>query len=483
MKKVIINILTASITFITVSCTNDFIDLIPTSTVSVDILYKTDKDFSDALTATYNSIQQQYNYFYLYGDMRGDDSWQEIYKNDSQSHFDLFTLTSSDGQISSTWQRYYQAIFRANTVLSKIEQVNEVDVPNKARYIGEARFIRALAYFDLVRIFGNVPAVTTPVNILEAYTIPREPVENIYTTIIIPDFQSSETALPSSYGGNDIGRPTQGAAKAILGRVYLTKGDFQNAEIKLKEVTSMGYSLLPDYADLFDYSKNEHHSEYIFDIEYEQGMGEGSRFTSMFLPNFVPMNDFWGIIGAGEEQNSPTQELIKLFDDNDLRKEITIGIPGGFFDADSNFLTLPTNTCQTYTKKYICSVPARFDSRANWKVIRYADVLLMLAEAMNENGKTRDAISYLNQIRKRAGVSSYSDDMTQSETRDAIMLERRLELSFEGVRWFDLVRTGQAYNVMKDKGMQSYMTLFPLPLRQVQLINDPAILAQNPGYD
>jgi tetratricopeptide (TPR) repeat protein len=446
-------------------------------------LYKTDKDFADALTTAYNSLQTQYQNFYIFGDMRGDDSWEQIYKNNSQSYSDLFTTTSNDGLMGSTWQNYYQALFRVNTILSKIEDASEATVPNKNRYIGEARFLRALAYFDLIRIFGPVPAVTTPLSVQDAYKIGREPVDNVYMNIIIPDFLAAEASLPSSYGGNDIGRPTNGAAKALLGKAYLTKGDFANAESKLKEVSSMNYRLLPDFADLFDYAKDEHHSEYIFDIEYESGIGEGSYFTNAFLPNYVEMTQFYGIIGTVDEHNNPTQALIDLFEPNDLRKDITVGTYGGYYGEDSVFVSLPTSTNQTYTKKYLTTVPARNDSKANWKVIRYADVLLMYAEALNENGKTAEAVPMLNEVRARAGVNLHPNTLTQSELRNAIAIERRLELAFEGVRWFDLVRTGQAYEVMKDFGMKDYMTVFPLPLSQVNLINDPTIFAQNPGYD
>jgi tetratricopeptide (TPR) repeat protein len=481
MKKIIINI---SLTFVFItSCTNDFINILPTSTVSVDILYKSDKDFQDALTAAYNMLQTQYQDFYVFGDIRGDDSWEQIYKNNSPSYSDLFTTTSSDGLMNTTWQRYYRTIFRINTILEKIEGFDESAIPTKNRYIAEARFIRALSYFDLVRIFGAVPAVTKTLSIEESYAIPREPIENIFSTIIIPDFTMAEGALPSGYSGSDIGRPTSGAAKAMLGRVYLTIKDFTNAESKLEEVTRMGYSLLADYNELFDYNKTEHHSEYIFDIEYESGIGEGSRFTTAFFPNFAEMNTYYDIVGAGEEHNNPTPELVDLFDADDTRKEVTVGIPGGFYDDDDVFHALPTSTNQTYTKKYFASSPVRADGKANWKVIRYGDVILMLAEALNENGKTAQAIPYLNQIRTRAGVSVYPTTMSQSQTRQAIVKERRLELSFEGVRWFDLVRTGEAYNIMKDYGMASYMTVFPIPLSQIQLSNDPAIFPQNPGYD
>ena len=134
-----------------------------------------------------------------------------------------------------------------------------------------------------------------------------------------------------------------------------------------------------------------------------------------------------------------------------------------------------------YTKKYLTRTTTNNDSPANWKVIRYADVILMYAEALNENGKTTEALTWLNMIRERAGVSAYSG-LSQAETREAIYLERRLELSFEGHRWFDLVRYGRAYETMAWKGMRPYMTVFPIPWNQMQIVNDPSILWQNEGY-
>lgn len=480
MKKLITIIAFTSI--FVMSCKKEFIELIPISSVSTDILYKTDKDFKDALTAVYNVFQTEYQYIYIFGDVRADDCFQEIYKNNSHSYSDTFELNSNDGACARAWQNYYTAIYRINTVLAKLEEVDESVVINKAQYAAEAKFLRALAYFNLVRIFGDVPMVTTPLTIDEGYSTPREPVANIYSQVIIPDFSDAESVLPPNYSGNDVGRPTSGAAKALLGKVYLTISDFQKAETKLQEVTTMGYALLPDFNDLWDYS-NEHHSEYIFDIEYEEGMGEGSNVTNRFLPNNAGMAAFFGIGGNGNEECSPTQLFIDLFAEGDERFDVTCGVYGGYYGEDSVFYVIPSNTNQYYTKKYITPVAAANDSKANWKVIRYADVLLMYAEALNENNKTAQAIPYLNQVHERAGLTAYPLDMSQSETRDAIALERRFELAFEGHRWFDLLRTGQAYNVMQDNGMQQYMTVFPIPLTQVDLINDPAILPQNPGYE
>lgn len=480
MKK--ISIIIAILSIMVMSCSKKFIDLLPISSVSVDVIYKTDKDFLDALTATYNTLQQQYQNFYIFGDVRADDSWQAIIKNNSWSYADAFVTSSSDALMHSTWQNYYQAIFRINTILEKIKDIDVSVVKNKERYIAEAKFLRALSYFDLVRIFGDVPMITTHISIEEGYKIGRENADNIYAKIIIPDLLAAENGLPLKFSGNDVGRPTKGAAKSLLCRVYLTLKDFQKAETKLQEVTGMGYALLPNYNDLFDYTKNEHHSEYIFDIEYEQGIGEGSRLTNAFAPNSQPFTSFFGIGGNGDEQNSPTQVLIDLFDPKDRRKDVTIGVSGGFYNRDSVFIKLSSNTNQTYTKKYITPVVAANDSRANWKVIRYADVLLMLAETLNENGKTNEALGYLNQVRARAGLAGYSN-LTKDATRDKIYLERRLELSFEGVRWFDLLRTGQAFAVMQKYGMLPYMTVFPIPLSQIQLVNNPLIYPQNKGYN
>ena len=463
------------------SCSQSFIDLIPTSTVTIDVIYKNDKDFSDALIGVYNPIRSAYNDFWIFSDLRADDSWIEYPKADSWSYSDLFTLNSGHGLVNDAWTRYYQAIFRANVILAKLEGFDESTIPNKRRYIAEASFLRALCYFDLVRIFGDVPAVTADISIQEAYQTSRTPVATIYNNIIIPDLLTAEAGLLARYTGNEIGKPTTGAAKAILGRVYLTIKDFQKAENKLLEVTTMGYELEKEYSTLWDYS-NKRNSEYIFNIEYESGVNGGSSFNNSFMPNFPEMMAFFGIAGTGGERYNPSRKFMPLWEEHDKRKEISIGIPGGYYNAVEEFRPLPVFTCQSYTQKYIAPSTSAGDSPADWKVIRYADVILMIAEAMNENGKTTQAIPYLNMIRTRAGVNEYPTTMSKEETFNAIELERRFELCFEGHRWFDLVRWGKSYEVMQSEGMMPHMVLYPIPLSQIQLIDDPAILPQNPGY-
>lgn len=479
--KTIINIVIIISLMVLFSCKKSFIELNPISTVSADALYKTDKDFKDALVGIYGIYQNQYQNMWLFGDMRGDDSWDELVKGTAAA-MDNFTINNDDGVIRTTWLNYYNIINRANTLITKISNADPAVVKDKEIYMAEAKFLRALAYFDLVRIYGDVPMVTTPLTIEESYKSGREKVAKIFSEVIIKDLLSAETKLPAKYSGSEVGRATRGAVKALLGKVYLTANDFVKAEAKLQEVTTMGYALLPKYNDLFDYTKDEHHSEYIFDIEYEQGIGEGNCFTTNFCPKDPPTAAFYGVTGGQNGNNNPPKSLFALFPAGDLRKDITAA--DGFTDNAGVFRPLiPTsNDVQTYTKKYMVRLLAVCDSRANWKVIRYADVLLMYAEALNENAKTVEAMVYLNQVRKRAGLPAYSN-LTQSDAREKIYLERRLELSFEGHRWFDLLRTKRALSVMSPFGMKAYMTVFPLPLSQVQLINNKTIFPQNPGYD
>lgn len=470
-----------------VSCSKKFIDINPISTVSVDQVYKTDNDFQNAVTGIYAVFQTEYANFWMYGDVRGDDTKSGLVSNLQVSDMDKFILGNDAAILITTWRNYYEAINRANTVLAMIKSVDPAIVPNKDRYTAEAEFLRALSYFNLVRIFGDVPMVTTVLTVDQTYKTPREKVDNIYNKVIIPDLQDAEGKLPPNYSGADVGRATKGAAKSLLGKVYLTTHDFVKAEAKLQEVTTLGYALLSNYNDLWDYTKNEHHSEYIFDIEYEEGINEGSIFTTQFSLSFQGagtlasvMASYYGLPPAGGgDQGCPTDFLFNNYDPNDTRMDISVAkglTVNGVYTAIS-----PTGI-GSFTKKYLTPEAKANDSRANWKVIRYADVVLMYAEALNENGKTPDALTWLNKVRDRAHVPEYSG-LSQDDTREKIYLERRFEFYLEGQRWFDLVRTGRALSTMASTGMKDYMTIFPLPQAQIQIINDPSILPQNPGYN
>lgn len=213
------------------ACRKDFIEITPSSTVTVDILFKTDKDFQDAVIGAYNGLQGAYGNLWMYGDLRGDDNRAGIVSSTPGYAFDIdeFYIDNDASILSNTWRDYYRIINRVNLILSMITEVDPSVVTNKERHIAEARFIRALSYFNLVRIFGDVPKIITPVIVQESYTIGRENVNNIYNEIIIPDLIAAVDGLSVKYTGSDVGRPTKGAAKALLGKVYLTIHDFQKS--------------------------------------------------------------------------------------------------------------------------------------------------------------------------------------------------------------------------------------------------------------
>ncbi len=479
MKK-LLNVILA-LSFLMISCKKEFIELAPISTAGVDAVYKTDKDFQDAVLGIYSVLRNQYQDFWIFGDLRADDSWHALGNDAFLVSVNTFSMNSGANLMINSWRNYYSAVNRANLVLSKIAGADPAIIKNKERHIAEARFLRAFAYFDMVRIWGDIPMPTNPISISDGYKLVRTKTDKIYTDIIIPDLLFAESKLATKYTGSDVGRATKGAAMSILGRVYMTIKDFPKAEAKLKEVTNMSYALLPKYTDLFDYTKEEHHSEYIFDIEYQDGgLGLGSGYSNKFLPKSAGSEGdiFYGIKGGAGEQNTPTLAFFDAFDANDKRRDVTVA--KGYYDNNGvfkGFLQIAT-----FTKKYLAATAAANDSKVNWKVIRYADVLLMLAEALNENGKTDEAIPYINMIRTRAGLPLYTT-LTQADARTNIYSERRFELGMEGVRWFDLVRTGTAVQVMTPFGMKPHMTVFPIPLIEVQIINNSSVLPQNPGYD
>jgi hypothetical protein len=479
MKKMLILLVASSLWMI--SCKKDFIYLTPISTASVDAVYKTDKDFQDAVAGIYSVMRNQYQDFWIFGDLRADDSWHALGNDAFLVSVNTFSMSSSANLMINSWRNYYKMISRSNLVLDKIAATDAAVVKNKDRHTAEARFLRALAYFDLVRIWGDVPMPTTTISIDDGYKLSREKVQKIYNDVIIPDLIYAESKLPLKFTGTDVGRVTKGAASSMLARVYITVKDFAKAETKLQEITGMGYALLKNYNELFDYTKEEHHSEYIFDIEYQDGgLGLGSGFSNKFLPKSAgsAADLFYNIKGGAGEQNTPTLGFLAAFDPADKRQDVTVA--KGYYDNSGVFKGFIQ--IATFTKKYLATTPAINDSKVNWKVIRYADVLLMYAEALNENGKTDQAIPYINMIRKRAGLPEYTS-LTKDAAREKIYDERRFELGMEGVRWFDLVRTGKAISVMAPFGMKPHMTVFPIPLIEIQIINNPTILPQNQGYD
>lgn len=465
------------IIILTTGCSEDFLDLNPPSSPNANAVYKTEADFQQAVIGIYDRMQAVYNNLWQFTELRADNADHLWTGYDAIQRVDQYRMDPADGVLNGMWLNLYNTIERANTTLLYLEDADSQALRNSNRHEGEAKFLRGLAYFHLAQIWGDVPVILDPIGPEEAFDTPQQSQSTVFEQAI-SDFSDAADLLPADYPAGEIGRATSGAAKSMLGKTYLAVDNFSAAEPVLADVMDMGYELLPDFDDVFDHM-NEHHAEYIFDIEYEPDLsGEGSIFTNRFIPNNPELRDHFSIGGGSQETLSPTAEFMSLYEIGDNRRAITADT--GFVQSSGEFF----KTNHSFTSKYITPVLAENDSRANWKVTRFADVILMYAEALNENGKTEEAIEELNRIRVRADASSYPATLSQAEVRDAISLERRLELAFEGHRWYDLVRTGKAIEVLtaKEYNIQPHMTLFAKPQQQLDVVNDPQVFSQNQGY-
>ena len=461
------------------SCNDKFLDLAPIAQANTNTFFKTPADMLNALNAAYGSLQSggQYGTNYVYAEIPSDDTTPVLSGSvTDQDEFDKFYPRTTNPFLASRWTDSYRGIYRCNAVIDRITAV-QMDETLKKRITGEAKFLRALMYFNLVRVFGDVPLVLKEItDPAEGYDFARSPVTEVYAQII-KDLSDAESVLPATYTSADIGRATRGAAKGLLGKVYLTRKQYAEAAAKLKEVIDLGvYDLLPNYADVFK-AANKNHKESIFDVQYKKGtIGEGSGFGNAYAPensgNLV-------IQFGGGGNNRPTPDLEKAYEPGDLRKDVSMST--GYTNASG------VRVDYNYVKKYADVPQTNGNSDDNWPVLRYADVLLMYAEALNETSKTAEALPYLNRIRKRAGLADKSIS-TQADMRLALEQERRVELAFEGQRWFDLVRTGRALDVLKAKaatiGIKTSLTennlIFPIPQSQIDI--NPSKIKQNPGY-
>jgi len=458
-------------------CKKSFIeDVTSPSYISPDGYYTNVGAFQSALTGIYGHLRVVYDPLWRLTEVPSDNSISTATVQADTGPLDQLTWLTTDVNVLSGWQNAYTNISYCNNFLDQIVPFQMDDVVTKARWIGEAKFIRALMYFNLVRLYGDVPLVLKKLNSdAESYSYLRTPAADVYTQII-KDLQDAESAVPVKYTAvADIGRVTLGAVKALLGKVYLTQNRWNDAASKLKEVLpgntfGISYSLLPTYADIFSIT-NENNAEIIFNIQYARGSSkEGSNFCQYFLPSQSSTDLLTNLQAKGLNQGA--KSLFNLFETGDLRKPTTIVAYSTVY----------------YTRKYIDNPPVVNEGENNWIIIRYADVLLMYAEALNELNDQTNALIYLNQIRTRAGLTSKTA-LTQAALRTQIDIDRRIELAFEGHRWFDLIRQGGPAMVAAMQKQWSadgysyvaapYRTLLPIPFRDITLNPN---LTQNTGY-
>jgi hypothetical protein len=453
---------------------------------------------SDALSATnavYNTLRKSNFHFGLFPlmDIMSDDAYKGSNPTDQASTigaYDKFEHIATEATMASWWSTLYEGIKRANVVLEKVPRIS-MDAALQKRYIGEASFLRALYYFDLVRAWGGVPKIT---QVDSPTGLTRASVEEIYS-LVISDLTDAINNLPekSDYATTDMGRATRGAAKSLLAKVYLFKGDFINAEKYAVEVINSGlYQLMPDFKDA-NSKAGEFGSESIFEIGaigFEGIENGGDQYGNVQGVRGTP-NRGWGF-------NRPSTDLMNSFETNDPRKDATIiylgevidgvtivgdgGTPDEVKDGTGAIVEIECYNQKVWTPG--SNVPSQFDH--NRRLIRYADVLLMAAEASNLNNKPAQALNYLNQIRQRARAGNITilPDIiitNKSALHDLIIKERRVELALEGHRFWDLVRTGKAEVILGPLGFKKGKhELLAIPQIEIDLTQKS--LKQNDGW-
>jgi hypothetical protein len=477
-------------------CSKNFLDLNPEATINGNVFYKDETELKQAVNAAYNIMQELgRESYWIFGEMRSDNSafqYNTADRGREQWEFvDEFLVGATAECIGNFWRNTYIGISRCNDVLAHIENVSMSD-DARNQYTGEVKLLRAFHYFNLVRQFGGVPlrlnSVQSPDSSLSKG---RASVDEVYA-VIISDLTDAAAKLPAKYTGADLGRATAGTASTLLGKVYLTQKRYAEALTELRKVTTLGYSLLPNYADNFDPGK-KNGPESIFEIQY---LGSQTGLFSNFMYTFAPYTSGsavtgdtkTGINGSGSGWNIPTQDLIAAYEPGDRRRDVSMA--PGYTGSNGAFVNIP------WVKKYNHGFTEVGRTNDNFPLLRYADVLLMIAECLNEQGFAAggEAFDLLNQVRTRVGLPARTPQElgTQAAFRDAVFHERQVELAFENHRWYDLVRSGNAVAVMnahgaREKQQHAYIPanayqvnvnrlLLPIPQTDVNLDN----LEQNP---
>lgn len=474
MKKIF---LTLSLLTLIVSCDNDFVDIKDEGQVDVADFFTTQDDAMRATTAIYSFLRSWENTGfpaqYVFG-VTGDDVEKGSNPGDASfiNAYDNFTFTVSDDGVRGYWIGQWQAVNRANQVITNVPKI-EMDATLKNRLIAEAKMLRAYFYFNLVRIYGGVP-IFDGLPSDKIYTKPRNSATEVYA-FIVKDLTEAAAVLPQTYSTADKGRVTKGGALGLLSKVYLYMKDYQKAYDTSNQVISMGYSLDPDFNHLFR-PAGEFGTESVFEVNCDCAAGFGG---SQYAEVQGVRNQFgWGFF-------TPTTALENAFEPGDIRKELTILREGETTLEGDLIKKGDPNAGNMWNQKVY--VPSSLNNSAcgygsiqNLRILRFADILLINAEAANELGNTAAAILNINKVRNRANLGN-TTATTQAALKAAIWQERRVELAMENDRFPDLVRTGQAATVLGPKGFTPGKNeLFPIPLDAINQSN--GLFVQNPGY-
>ena len=505
------------------ACSKKFVTLFPEGQVNEGNFFKQTSDFQEALVGAYGPLRDAANVAFYMEEMRADNTFFDYNAKDrggSQSEqLAEFLDGSSNTTIDAIWTADYTGIQRTDIILDKIK-TPPADMTDsiKNQIVGQTEALRAHYYFELVRLYGAVPLYLHEVTDAQNAIVDRSPVDSVYDQIV-SDLTDALSKLSPPTSFPQSGAVTKGMVATELGLVYLTQQQYDKATPLFQSVTQMGYGLLTNYSDVFKTS-NKNSMESIFEVQYKSGT-DGQ--ASSFIYDFIPTTPSTGVVlGSGSDYNNtagswniPTQNVITAYYPGDTRLDASVGVIKGHLDAQTDFLpdsvcsilnnldtagqgmgftTSPTHRFikKQYNPPY--STPLEYNTDDDWPVYRYADLLLMLAESLNEQGQGGSALPYLNQVRQRAGLQPCTVT-DQASLRDTIAHERRVELAFENHRWFDLLRTGQAIPVMTAYGTLQKQALgfllpssynvtqnklvYAIPFRETQV--NPG-LTQNTGY-
>ncbi|MBI9066765.1 MAG: RagB/SusD family nutrient uptake outer membrane protein [Salinivirgaceae bacterium] len=459
---------------------------------STDIFYKNESQAIQAMNGTYQGItfSRFDNAMWVFGDVASEDAVKGGNPGDQSeiTYIDEFNTDATNGISTNYWSFAYEAIARANNLIANIAEV-PMDEILKSRIVGEAKFIRGYTYFNLVNIFGKVPLKLLPQLTQEAIHVPLSDVAGIYNQIE-NDLVDAAAVLPVSYSASEIGRVTKGAALAMLGKINMYQGNWHAAIGYFQQMEDLGiYKLLPNYADNFKLA-NENSSESIFEIQHLTGQ---NPFTGCALNQwFAPAQE------GGYYFNAPTQSLVDAFEKSttgevDPRLDASIGrdgqpwLNGDLFSASWSPTGFLTKKHQQPLSEISSSLKG--DGDLNYIYLRYADVLLMKAEAFNETNKNDSAIVNINKVRQRA-LASFSgtppaDLLTDVVTSDqnllriAIQKERRVELAQEFHHYFDLMRWGKSVAEAALGPDFNYETNRYQPIPQAEIDANSALKGQN----
>lgn len=468
-------------------CKKSFLDVNPAGNVAAKQFWKTPADASSAVSAMYANLHEWSNIAFAsiaVESMGSDDVNKGSTAADAafMNDFHNFTANSGEGQIADFWSGEYKTINFANQVLDNVPGI-DMDAPLKARYLAEAKFVRAWAYFRLVRAFGDVPLRLHVPKAANEYNIPRTAKAQVWAAIET-DLTDAAAVLPQSYGAADVGRVTKGAALALHAKAALYQKKWNDVLTYTTAVMGLGYTLFPNYEQMFR-TNNKNNSESIFEIQCALIPNNPDASNSQYSQ----VQGVDGSTGGGWGFNVPSASLVASYEPGDPRKDATI-IFRGETTPEGDVIPASGNSTMYNQKSYVpfSLYVSGFNEGAqqNKIALRYADVLLMNAEANNELGNSAAALVPLEAVRARAraGNNAILPKITttdQAALRTAIYNERHIELAMEFDRYFDIIRQGRGAEVFGSRGFKAGKNeVWPLPQNEIDL--SAGTLVQNPNY-